>query len=72
MNEDELAEARRNLERCLKALDEKGEAGLQDELDRLYPQTARLHVHTITTPGGIEFHVVEASTVESDLESGDR
>lgn len=32
-------EARKNLERCLEALDTNGEAGLQAELDRLYPRT---------------------------------
>ena len=32
--------AQRNLERCLRALDEHGEAGLQAELDRLYPGTS--------------------------------
>ena len=29
-----------NLERCLEALDTNGEAGLQAELDRMYPGTA--------------------------------
>jgi chorismate synthase len=32
-------EAQMNLERCLEALDTNGEAGLQAELDRLYPGT---------------------------------
>jgi hypothetical protein len=34
----QLDEAELNLERCLEALDERGEPGLQAELDRLYPQ----------------------------------
>ena len=65
MDEDELAEAQRNLERCLEALDERGEAGLQHELDRIYPQTQHLHAHTITTPEGIEIHVVEGPPIPS-------
>jgi hypothetical protein len=28
---------RGNVERCLEALDQGGEAGLQEELDRMYP-----------------------------------
>jgi hypothetical protein len=32
-------DAQMNLERCLEALDTNGEAGLQAELDRLYPGT---------------------------------
>lgn len=29
--------ARVNLERCLRALDQRGQQGLQEELDRIYP-----------------------------------
>src|SRR5579872_1708674 len=31
--------AKLNLERCLRALDQRGEEGLQKELDRLYPES---------------------------------
>lgn len=33
----ELAEAQANLERCLEALDQDGEEGLQKALDHIYP-----------------------------------
>lgn len=35
--EEQLQEAETNIERCFRALDERGEAGLQAELDRIYP-----------------------------------
>jgi hypothetical protein len=37
----QLDEAMKNTERCLEALDERGEEGLQDELNRIFPSTKR-------------------------------
>jgi len=36
-SEAQLREAELNTERCLRALDQRGPAGLDAELDRLYP-----------------------------------
>ena len=35
----DIAIANRNMKRCLDALEKDGEAGLQKELDRMYPGT---------------------------------
>jgi hypothetical protein len=35
----DLDEAQENLVRCLEGLDQRGEAGLQEALDRIYPAT---------------------------------
>lgn len=37
---EEIQEAQENTLRCIEALDQKGEAGLQEELDRIYPPTS--------------------------------
>ncbi len=39
LSDAEVQEARENLVRCLDGLDQKGEAGLQEALDRIYPTT---------------------------------
>ena len=41
LSEEDLKIAEDNLVRCLDALDQRGEEGLQDELDRMYPGTER-------------------------------
>ena len=35
----EMSESQRNLERALRGLDQRGDAGLEEELDRIYPRT---------------------------------
>jgi len=39
VSDAELLEAQRNLETCLEALDQGGEEGLEQALDKLYPPT---------------------------------
>ena len=41
LTDAEFDEAMKNTERCLEALDERGEEGLQDELNRIFPSTER-------------------------------
>lgn len=41
LTDAQLAEARKNTERCLEAWDQRGEEGLQDELNRIFPGTER-------------------------------
>jgi hypothetical protein len=41
LTDAQLDEAKKNTERCLEALDERGEEGLQDELNRIFPSTKR-------------------------------
>ena len=41
LTDAQLDEAKKNTERCLEALDERGEEGLQDELNRIFPSTER-------------------------------
>jgi hypothetical protein len=40
LSDAEIDEAEDNLVRCLEALDEKGEAGLEAELERIHPSPA--------------------------------
>ena len=40
-SEESLNQAEENLARCLEALDQRGEEGLQDELDRIFPGSER-------------------------------
>jgi len=52
-----LREGQINLERCLRALDQKGEAGHQRELDRRFPGTTAPNLQSeVTTPAGIRLH----------------
>jgi hypothetical protein len=37
LSDEEIEQAKENLVRCLDALDQRGEAGLQEELNRIYP-----------------------------------
>jgi hypothetical protein len=41
LTDAQFDEARKNTERCLEALDQRGEEGLQDELNRIFPRTER-------------------------------
>jgi hypothetical protein len=40
LSDEEIKTAQDNTERCLDALDQRGEVGLQEELDRIYPPTS--------------------------------
>ncbi|HLI84640.1 MAG TPA: hypothetical protein VKV17_12020 [Bryobacteraceae bacterium] len=48
----EIAEAEENTARLLEALDQNGEEGLQEELDRLYPPPVDPGFHEEDLPGG--------------------
>jgi hypothetical protein len=39
LSTDQIREAERNVERCLEAVEERGETGLQVEMDRIFPTT---------------------------------
>ena len=63
-SEEQLREGQLNLERTLRALDQRGEKGLQAELDRIYPPTGRqeLESATLSGPGVIPLHVTRVKT----------
>jgi len=53
------ARAARNVARCLRAMEQSGEAGLQKELDRIYPGTT---AEAEPTKAGLDFRVPGAET----------
>jgi hypothetical protein len=59
-SEEQIRESQMNIERCLRALDQRGEEGLQEELDRIYPGTSGLRTSEVTTPSGIRLHGTKA------------
>ena len=54
----DIDEAEENVVRCLEALDQRGEEGLQAELDRIYPGTSRspLVSEELVGATGIKMH----------------
>ena len=57
-------EAERNVERCLHALDERGETGLQAELDRIFPTTVFKRVPLANLGSGSYALLVPGAAVE--------